>query len=56
MNPSPDKLIKLINSAAEHCEKNEKLKIYIKNLSDDCKICEIYKRLTARPVVGLKNV
>ena len=56
MNPSPDKLIKLINSAAEHWEKNEKLKIYIKNLSDDRKICEIYKRLTARPVVGLKNV
>ena len=56
MHPSPEKLMKLINSAVEHWEKNEKIKIYIKNLSDDCKICEIYKKSPAIPVVGLNNV
>ena len=36
-HPPPDKLMKLINSVAEHWEKNEKLDIYIKNLSGDGK-------------------
>ena len=36
-HPPPDNLMKLINSVAEHWEKNEKLDIYIKNLSGDGK-------------------
>ena len=37
MHPSTDKLIKLINSAGKHWEKDEELKKYVKNVSDDCK-------------------
>ena len=51
--PSPQKLIKLINSAAEYLENNEELKIYIKNISVDYKICQIYRKSLARPAVGL---
>ena len=57
MHLSPGKLMKLINSAAEHWKKNEKLKIYFRNIGDDCKIGQIYRKSPARPaVVGLKNV
>ena len=33
-----------------HLEKDEEL---IKNVSDDCKICQIYRKSPPRPVVGL---
>ena len=51
-HPSPDKLIKLINSAGEHWERMRNLKKSLKNVSDDCKICQIYRKSPARPVVG----
>ena len=40
-HPSPDKLIKLINSAGEHWERMRNLKKSLKNVSDACKICQI---------------
>ena len=56
VHPSPGQLTKLINSAAEHQEKDEKLRTHIKNVSEDCKICQIHRKSPTRPVVGLKNV
>lgn len=51
-HPSPGKLIKLINSAGEHWERMRNLKKSLKNVSVDCKICQIYRKSPARPVVG----
>ena len=51
--PSPKRLIKLINSAAEYLENNEEFKIYIKNISVDYKICQIYRKSLTKPAVGL---
>ena len=50
-HPSEDKLIKLVNSAGY--ANDLELKEAIRNVSATCKICEIYKHPSPRPVVGM---
>ena len=49
-HPSADKLIKLINSPGGHWEKDQK---DTTSVSDDCEICQIYKKSPARPIARL---
>ena len=52
-HPRPEKLIKLLNCAGEpwHCD--EEMKQQIKDISSNCKTCQIYQKPPPRPVVEL---
>ena len=52
-HPRPEKLIKLLNCAGEPWNCNEELKQQIKDVSSNCKTCQIYQKPLPRPVVGL---
>ena len=52
-HPSPEKLLKLLNSAADPWQSDEELKKLIKKVSDECAICTIYRKTPKRPAVGL---
>ena len=51
--PKPEKLIKLLNCAGEPWNCDEELKQQIKDVSSNCKTCQIYQKPLPRPVVGL---
>ena len=50
---SPEKLLKLLNSAADPWQSDKELKKLIKKVSDECAICKIYRKTPPRPIVGL---
>ena len=52
-HPSPEKLLKLLNSAGDPWQSDEELKKLIKKVSDECAICKIYRKTPQRPIVGL---
>ena len=52
-HPSPEKLLKLLNSAGDPWQSDEEIKKLIKKVSDECAICKIYRKTPQRPIVGL---
>ena len=52
-HPSEDKLLKLINSSGKEWSENMDLKNEIKNVTNNCQICKIYKKPPPRPIVSL---
>ena len=52
-HPTAHKLFKLIDSAGEKWKNNIELKNEIKNVTDQCNTCQIFKKPQPRPVVGL---
>ena len=46
-------LLNLLNNAGEPWANNSALKCALKDVTDQCKVCESYGRAKARPVVGL---
>ena len=52
-HPPPEKLVKLLNSAGEQWRNDEDLKQAIKQISSDCKICQLYQKPPPRSIVGL---
>ena len=52
-HPSPEKLLKLLNSAGDLWQSYEELKKLIKKVSDECALCKIYQKTSQRPIVGL---
>ena len=54
--PPPEWIVKLLNSAGNPW-KDDELKCLIKKVSDECQICQVYKKapptLPPAPVVGL---
>ena len=52
-HPSEKRLISLIESAGKKWSENKALKKEIKEVSQNCKICEKFRRPSPRPVVGL---
>ena len=48
-HPLPEKLLKLLNSAGDLWQSNEELKKLIKNVSDKCAMCKIYRKTPQRP-------
>ena len=52
-HPSPEKLLKLLNSAGDPWQSDKELKKWIKKVSDEHTICKIYWKTPQRPVVGL---
>ena len=55
-HPTQEKLLKLINNAGHPWSANNELKEKIKEVSNTCKTCKIYKKTPLRPVVGLPMV
>ena len=53
VHPSSDKLIRLINNAGQPWCNNTDLKNEIKNVTENCKTCQVYCKAPPRPVVGL---
>ena len=51
--PTQEKLLKLINNAGHPWSTNNELKEKIKEVSNTCTTCKIYKKTPPRPVVGL---
>ena len=52
-HPSPDKIIKLVNSAGPYWSQNSDLKHEIKKVSENCDVCKIYRKAPPRPIVSL---
>ena len=52
-HPASVKLLKLLNNAGEPCKNDEELKKLIQVVSDACKVCQVYKKPSPRPVVVL---
>ena len=52
-HPSSDRLLRLINSAGENWASNENLKREIREVTDSCSVCQIYKKPPPRPTVSL---
>ena len=52
-HPTPDKLVKLLNSAGQPWNEDQQLKDLINDISKECNVCQIYRRPPPRPVVGL---
>ena len=52
-HPTSNKLIKLINSACQEWRNNENLKAEILKVTNKCNTCQIFKKPSPRPVVGL---
>ena len=52
-HPSPDKIIKLVNSAGPQWSQNSDLKHEIKKVSENCDVCKIYRKAPSRPIVSL---
>ena len=52
-HPTSNKLIKLINSADQEWSNNEYLKAEILKVINECNTCQIFKKPSPRPVVGL---
>ena len=48
-----NKLIKLINSASQEWRNNKNLTAEILRVINECNTCQIFKKLSPRPVVGL---
>ena len=55
-HPPPERIVKLLNSARDPWKDDDELKSLIKNVSDECQICQVYRKATPRPVVGLHLV
>ena len=51
--PSPEKLLKLLNCAGEPWNNDEELKRHIQKVSEECALCQVYRKPPPRPVVGL---
>ena len=49
----PERIIKLLNSAEDLWKDDDELKSLIKKVSDECQICQVYRKTSPRPVVGL---
>ena len=49
----PERIIKLLNSAGDLWKDDDELKSLIKKVSDECQICQVYRKTSPRPVVGL---
>ena len=52
-HPSADRLLRLVNNAGEEWALNDNLKREIKEVTDNCSVCQIYKKPPPRPTVGL---
>ena len=52
-HPPSEKLGKLLNSAGEQWWNDEDLKEAIKQVSSDCKTCQLHQKPPPRPIVGL---
>ena len=52
-HPSSEKLIKLVNSAGPQWSENNELKTLIKQTTEECQTCKIFKKPPPRPVVAL---
>ena len=52
-HPTSNKLIKLINSAGQEWRNNKNLKAEILKVTNECNTCQIFKKPSPRPVVGL---
>ena len=52
-HPTSNKLIKLINSAGQEWRNNENLKAEILKVTNECNNCQVFKKPSLRPVVGL---
>ena len=52
-HPSANKLLQLVGNAGKRWSSNENLKKEIQEVTDHCKICQIYKKPPPRPVDSL---
>ena len=52
-HPSAERLLRMINAAGKEWSSNETLKDDIRQVSENCEVCKIYKKAPARPSVGL---
>ena len=52
-HPSADKLLKLLKNAGGQWANNKELQDEIKNITEKCQVCKIYKKPPPRPVVSL---
>ena len=52
-HPTSNKLIKLINSAGQEWRNNQNLKAEIFKVTNECNTCQIFKKPSPWPVVGL---
>ena len=52
-HPASDRLIRLVNGAGPNWSTNSNLKKQIKSVTENCKICKIFKKPPPRPIVGL---
>ena len=51
--PTQEKLLKLLNCADKPWNNDEELKHHIQKVSEECTICEVYRKPPPRPAVGL---
>ena len=54
-HPSAERLLRMINAAGSQWSSNENLKEEIRQVSENCEVCKIYKKAPARPAVGLPS-
>ena len=52
-HPTSNKLIKFIEIAGEKWKSNTELKTEIKTITNECNMCQIFKKPPTQPVVGL---
>jgi len=52
-HPSSDRLLRLVDNAGKNWALNDNLKREIKEVTDKCSVCQIYKKPPQRPTVGL---
>ena len=52
-HPGVDKLLRLLDHAGPQWSENQELKQELKNVTDNCQTCKIYKKAPPRPVVAL---
>lgn len=52
-HPSAGRLLRLVNSAGETWSHNENLKREIKEVTNNCDVCKVFKKPPPRPIVGL---
>ncbi len=52
-HPSADRLLRLVNNAGEQWSNNDNLKQKIKEVTDSCSVCQVFKKPPPRPTVGL---
>ena len=52
-HPSAERLLRMVNSAGEKWAKNDDLKAKIREVTEECSTCKIFKKAPARPAVGM---